>query len=138
MAIRIEHQYATAGQMAGFLVERPEIGRVYYPGHASHGPVRPRTQANDGGRADYFVRFEGRQAGGLHLPKHAPAHQISNNLGDVKSLITHPAPTTHQRIGAETHAVLGIGDGLARISVGLQDINDLHAYIDQALVKTRL
>ena len=58
---------------------------------------------------------------------------ISNNLGDAKSLATHPASTTHQKIGAEARATLGIGDGLVRLSVGLEAESDLRADLEQAL-----
>jgi O-succinylhomoserine sulfhydrylase len=58
---------------------------------------------------------------------------ISNNLGDTKSLATHPATTTHMRIGAEERAKLGITDGIVRLSVGLEDVRDLIADLDQAL-----
>ena len=58
---------------------------------------------------------------------------ISNNLGDAKSLVTHPATTTHQRLGPEQRAVLGIGDGLVRLSVGLEDPSDLEADLRVAL-----
>jgi O-succinylhomoserine sulfhydrylase len=65
---------------------------------------------------------------------------ISNNLGDSKSLITHPATTTHQRLGASMRARLGIGDGLVRLSVGLEDVDDIKADLARALAaagKTR-
>jgi O-succinylhomoserine sulfhydrylase len=58
---------------------------------------------------------------------------ISNNLGDAKTLATHPATTTHQRLTAEQRAELGIGDGTLRISVGLEDVRDLTADLDRAL-----
>ncbi len=59
---------------------------------------------------------------------------IANNLGDAKSLITHPATTTHQRLSAEKRAELGIGDGLVRISVGLEDVEDVKEDLAQALL----
>ncbi|MBT3307260.1 MAG: O-succinylhomoserine sulfhydrylase, partial [Alphaproteobacteria bacterium] len=58
---------------------------------------------------------------------------ISNNLGDAKSLITHPATTTHQKLSAEEKQTLGISDGLVRLSVGLEDVEDLKEDLDQAL-----
>ena len=58
---------------------------------------------------------------------------ISNNLGNAKSLVTHPASTTHASIGAEERRKIGIGDGLIRLSVGIEDIEDLKADIEQAL-----
>ena len=64
--------------------------------------------------------------------------KISNNLGDAKSLVTHPATTTHQRIGAPARAELGITDTTLRLSVGLEDITDLCQDIDQALNKVKL
>ena len=62
---------------------------------------------------------------------------VSNNLGDSKSLITHPATTTHMRVGAEERARLGIGDGAVRLSVGLEDVRDLVADFAQALDQAR-
>ncbi len=58
---------------------------------------------------------------------------ISNNLGDTKSLITHPATTTHRNIGPEARALMGIGDGALRLSVGLEDVGDLIADLKQAI-----
>jgi O-succinylhomoserine sulfhydrylase len=64
--------------------------------------------------------------------------RISNNLGDAKSLITHPATTTHQRLKPEARAELGISDGMLRLSVGLESPSDLTADIDRALAATRI
>jgi O-succinylhomoserine sulfhydrylase len=64
--------------------------------------------------------------------------KISNNLGDAKSLITHPATTTHQRLKPEARAELGISDGMLRLSVGLEAYADLAADIDQALAASRI
>jgi O-succinylhomoserine sulfhydrylase len=58
---------------------------------------------------------------------------ISNNLGDAKSLATHPATTTHRRLSPEARAAVGIGDGMVRLSIGLEDVDDLHRDLDRAL-----
>ena len=85
-----------------------------------------------GRRHDGDLRGRGRQ--GESLRRAAPARlvDISNNLGDAKSLITHPATTTHRNIGAEARATMGITDGMLRLSVGLEDVNDLVGDLEQA------
>ena len=138
LPVRLERQCASAEVMTEFLIQRPEIDRVFFPGHASHPQYElARQQMSAGGQ---IVSFEvkGGKAAAFAFQNALKIIKISNNLGDVKSLITHPATTTHQRIGAEARAELGISDGLVRISVGLEDITDLLADIDQALTASRI
>ena len=138
MVVRLERQCASADQLARFLIERPEVERIYFPGHKSHAQFElAKTQMTSGGQIISFD-LKGGKAGAFTFQNALQLIKISNNLGDVKSLITHPATTTHQRIGAQARAELGIGDGLVRISVGLEDTVDLFADIDQALAGLRL
>jgi O-succinylhomoserine sulfhydrylase len=138
LPVRLERQCASAETVTEFLTQRPEIDRVFFPSHASHPQYDlAMKQMSAGGQIVSFEVKGGKEAA-FAFQNALKIIKISNNLGDVKSLITHPATTTHQRIGAEARAELGIGDGLVRISVGLEDITDLLADIDQALTASRL
>ena len=111
---------------------RPEVVRAWYPTLASH-PQRDLAirQMSAGGT---LVTFDlGSKDAAFRFLNHLGLIAISNNLGDSKSLITHPATTTHMRVGAEERARLGIGDGALRLSVGLEDVADLIEDLAQAL-----
>ena len=136
LPVRVERQTASAAKIADFLAERPEVERVMYPGRADH-PQRAlaEKQMKAGGplvafhlRADKAATFRFMDA--LRVIK------ISNNLGDAKSLIAHPATTTHQRLNDEAKAELGITPGTVRLSVGLEHPDDLMADLAQALSGT--
>ena len=115
-----------AATLADFLAGRPEVLRVWYPtrkDHPQHDLAA--AQMTAGGTV---VTFElAGKAEAFTLLNALRLIAISNNLGDSKSLITHPATTTHMRIGAEERARLGITDGVLRLSVGLEDALDLQA-----------
>ncbi len=138
LPVRLERQCASAEVMTEFLIQRPEVDRVFFPGHASHTQFELATRQMSGGGQIVSFEIKGGKAAAFAFQNALKIIRISNNLGDVKSLITHPATTTHQRIGAEARAELEIGDGLVRISVGLEDITDLLADIDQALSVSRI
>jgi len=136
LPVRVERQTASAARIADFLAERPEVERVMYPGRADH-PQRAiaEKQMKAGGplvafhlRADKAATFRFMDA--LRVIK------ISNNLGDAKSLIAHPATTTHQRLNDEAKAELGITPGTVRLSVGLEHPDDLMGDLAQALLGT--
>ena len=136
LPLRVERQTASAAKIADFLADRPEVERVMYPGRADH-PQRAiaEKQMKAGGplvafhlRADKAATFRFMDA--LRVIK------ISNNLGDAKSLIAHPATTTHQRLTDEAKAELGITPGTVRLSVGLEHPDDLMADLAQALSGT--
>ncbi|MCB1442451.1 MAG: O-succinylhomoserine sulfhydrylase [Methyloceanibacter sp.] len=133
LPLRVARQCESATRIADFLADRPEISRVYYPGRTDHpqydlakkqmafgGPMLAFEVGNK--KEDAFAFLNGLQL-----------FTISNNLGDAKSLTTHPATTTHQRLTSEARAELGIFDNTVRISVGLEDLNDLVADLDHAL-----
>ncbi len=138
LPVRLERQCASAEVMTEFLIQRPEVDRVFFPGHASHTQFELATRQMSGGGQIVSFEIKGGKAAAFAFQNALKIIRISNNLGDVKSLITHPATTTHQRICAEARAELEIGDGLVRISVGLEDITDLLADIDQALSVSRI
>jgi O-succinylhomoserine sulfhydrylase len=115
------------------LVSLPGVERVYYPHHDSHAQVKlARRQMKRGGT---LVAFDvaGGKAKAFDVLRNLAIIDISNNLGDTKSLITHPATTTHRNIGPEARTLMGIGDGALRLSVGLEDVGDLITDLKQAI-----
>jgi O-succinylhomoserine sulfhydrylase len=133
MALRLEAAVMRAARLADFLAEQPEVERVWYPWRADHPQYAlARRQMTGGGTLVTFALKGGREAA-FSFMNRLRLIRISNNLGDTKSLITHPASTTHSRIGAEERARLGITDGVVRLSVGLEAAEDLIADLAQAL-----
>jgi O-succinylhomoserine sulfhydrylase len=130
LPLRVEAACRSAARIADVLAARPEIACVWYPLRADHPQVElARAQMTGGGT---LVTFEVAPTRTLSAKEAAFAVMnalelvaVSNNLGDSKSLATHPATTTHMRIGAEERARLGITDGVIRLSVGLEDAEDL-------------
>ena len=109
------------------------MARVYYPGRADHPQAAlAKRQMAAGGPLVAFEVKGGKDAA-FKFMNALEIIKISNNLGDAKSLITHPATTTHQRLTPEVRAELGIFDNSVRLSVGLEDAGDLMADLDQAL-----
>jgi len=133
LELRVSRHCANARHVAEHLSARADIARVLYPGLPSHPQHDLATrQMRDGGTVLSFDLPGGKDAAfavlnGLRLV------DISNNLGDAKSLATHPATTTHQRFTPEERAEMGIGDGLVRLSVGLEDAEDICDDLDRAL-----
>jgi O-succinylhomoserine sulfhydrylase len=133
LALRLEAGCRAAAAIADFLASRPEVARVWYPTRADHPQAAlARAQMAAGGTVVTF-EVHGGKAAAFRLMNALRLIVISNNLGDSKSLITHPATTTHLRIGAEERARLGITDGVIRLSVGLEDVADLTDDLGQAL-----
>ena len=133
LGLRIERHCANAARVADALAAHPAIGRVLYPGRKDHPQhTLAMKQMSGAGGVVTFDLKAGKWAAFETLNR-LKLVDISNNLGDAKSLVTHPATTTHMRIGAEERAKLGIGDGTVRISVGLEDAEDIIADLVQAL-----
>ena len=122
--LRVGAQTAAAEAVADFLAGQKGVGRVIYPFRSDHPQYAlARRQMRGGGT---LVAFElADKARAFRLANALRIIGISNNLGDSKSLITHPATTTHQRLTPEARAELGIGEGMLRLSVGLEDLEDL-------------
>ncbi|MDR3504759.1 MAG: O-succinylhomoserine sulfhydrylase [Acidocella sp.] len=133
--LRVTAQSQSAEAIAKFLETSPKIVRALYPTLASH-PQRElaMSQMSGGGTLVAFEVKGGKEAA-FRVMDAFRIITISNNLGDTKSLATHPATTTHMRIGAEERARLGITDGCIRLSVGLEDTQDLIEDLAQALDK---
>ncbi|HEX3883838.1 MAG TPA: O-succinylhomoserine sulfhydrylase [Stellaceae bacterium] len=131
--LRLERQCRTATALAQFLEAHPKIGRVVYPGLKSH-PQRAliERQMSAGGTVIAFD-IKGDKDACFRFLDMLKLVDISNNLGDSKSIITHPATTTHSRLKPEARAELGIGDSLVRLSAGLEGEGDLIRDLDRAL-----
>jgi O-succinylhomoserine sulfhydrylase len=133
MKLRVEAQSHSAHKVAAALEAMPGIARVLYPHLDSHPQAALcRKQMTLGGTMVTF-EVEGGKKKAFDLLRHLGIIDISNNLGDAKSLMTHPASTTHRNIGAEARAMMGITDGMLRLSVGLEDTDDLIGDLRQAL-----
>jgi len=127
LRIRMEAQSATAFALARWLEAQPHVARVYYPGLPTHPQhALAMKQQKSGGAIVSFDVKGGREAAWRLVDK-TRLISITANLGDTKTTITHPASTTHGRISAETRAAAGIGDGLLRVAVGLEALEDLKA-----------
>ena len=133
LPIRVAAQTASASRIADHLADHRAIGRVIYPGRDDHPQAELARRQMKGGGTLIAFDVEGGKEAAFRFANALSVILISNNLGDAKSLITHPATTTHQRLSAEVRAGLGIGEGMLRLSVGLEDVHDLIDDIDQAL-----
>ncbi len=131
--LRVERSSQSAAGIADWLAGHAKVRRVLYPGRADHPQAElARRQMRAGGTMIAF-EVDGGKAEAFRLADALRIILISNNLGDTKSLITHPATTTHQRLTLEARAELGISDGMLRLSIGLEDSHDLIADLDSAL-----
>ena len=135
LALRIDRQAANAAALARWLEARPDIATLRYPGLPSHPQYAlAHRQMSNGGTLLSFTLAGGQDAAFTVLNALRLA-DISNNLGDSKTLACHPGSTTHSSVSAEERASMGIADGSIRLSVGLEDIEDLKADLDQALAR---
>ena len=130
--VRMEAHSKRALELATWLEAQPQVARVHYPGLASHPQhaLAMRQQSSGGGIVTFEVKAKAGQTAQEAAWALIDATQlisITANLGDAKSTITHPATTTHSRVTAEARAIAGITDGLVRIAVGLEHIEDLKA-----------
>ncbi|MBE7160949.1 MAG: O-succinylhomoserine sulfhydrylase [Williamsia herbipolensis] len=138
LRLRVEASVASALRVAQFLEDDPRVKWVKYPFLASHPQHElARSQMSGGGTV---VTFELNDRDGVSGKQRAfevldalRVIDISNNLGDAKSLITHPATTTHRAMGPDGRAAIGLSDSVVRLSVGLEAIDDLLADLDRAL-----
>ena len=140
MAIRVDHSNSSAYRIAEFLETHPAVSWVRYPYLSSHPQYDLAKRQMSGGGT--VITFELAVPEGSKSSAKQRAFEvldkltlidISNNLGDAKSLVTHPATTTHRAMGPEGRAAIGLGDGVVRVSVGLEGTDDLINDIDRAL-----
>lgn len=132
LAVRMEQHDANGRRIAEFLANHKKVSRVFYPGLASHPRHDLAKRQMSGFGA--LISFEtGSLANANAMLSRVRVCTLGESLGGVETLISHPATMTHAAIGAEARARLGITDGLVRISVGIEDADDLIADLDQAL-----
>ena len=133
MELRVTRMVDNAQQIAEFLETRKEIKSVRYPGLKSHPDREVIKKQMTGGGTTIGIEFAGTQKDAFVFMDALCVIDISNNLGDSKSLITHPASTTHRRLAPEVQAEMGITPSVLRLSVGLEHVDDLLKDITQAL-----
>ncbi len=133
LRLRVEAQSANAQRLAAWLVDQPAVSRVYFPGLSSHPQfaLAQRQQSMPGAVVSFDVK--GGRAAAWRVIDATRLISITANLGDTKTTITHPASTTHGRISAEARAASGIGEGLLRVAVGLEFVEDLQADLARGL-----
>jgi len=136
LAVRVRAQTETAALVADMLATHPKISRLLYPGREDHPQAALVKKQMRAGSTLVGFEVKGGKAGAFRFLNGLKISRISNNLGDSKSLVTHPATTTHQRLTPEARAELGISEGFVRFSAGLEHpddlIEDLHAALERA------
>ncbi|MFY9956640.1 O-succinylhomoserine sulfhydrylase [Bradyrhizobium sp.] len=133
LAVRVRAQTETAAKVADALATHPKISRLRYPGRADHPQADLVKKQMRAGSTLVGFEVKGGKAGAFRCLNGLRISRISNNLGDAKSLVTHPATTTHQRLKPEARAELGISEGFVRFSAGLEHADDLIEDLDAAL-----
>jgi O-succinylhomoserine sulfhydrylase len=133
LPVRVQRQTETAALLADRLADSSRIARVLYPGRADHPQHALARRQMGAGSTLVAFEVKGGKKAAFAFENALSIVKISNNLGDAKSLITHPATTTHKNLTAQARAELGISDGLLRLSVGLEDADDLARDLDAAL-----
>jgi O-succinylhomoserine sulfhydrylase len=133
LSLRMQAHCAAALDIANWLQQRPDVARVHYPGlpeHPQHA-LAARQQQGFGG----IVSFEvpGDRAAAWQVVDRLRLFSITGNLGDSRSIVTHPASTTHGRLDAAAREAIGIREGLLRLSIGFEDVADLKQDLAQAL-----
>lgn len=133
MPLRVEQMTRSATRIADLIAQHPAVSKCLYPGRADHPQADIIARQMSGGSTMIAFELKGGKEAAFNFCNALTIPLISNNLGDVRSIITHPATTTHQSVTAEARAELGISDGLLRFSTGLEDTDDLLEDIAQAL-----
>jgi O-succinylhomoserine sulfhydrylase len=125
LPLRVAQQQDSAAKLADFLAGEAGITRVFYPGRPDHPQHELARRQMKGGSTMVAFEVKGGQAEAFRFANALEIVKISNNLGDAKSLITHPSTTTHQRLTEEARLAVGVTQGMLRLSVGLEDAEDL-------------
>ena len=133
LGLRVERHAASAAKIADWLAERPEVESVVYPGRPDHPQRAIAAKQMTGGGPLVAIRLRADKSATFRFMNALRLIRISNNLGDAKSLIAHPATTTHYRLTDAAKAELGITPGTVRLSVGLEHADDLIADLGRAL-----
>jgi O-succinylhomoserine sulfhydrylase len=133
LAVRVRAQTDSASRIAEVLASHPKISRLIYPGRDDHPQAAVVKKQMRAGSTLIAFEVKGGKPAAFRVLNALKLARISNNLGDAKSLVTHPATTTHQRLKPEARAELGISEGLIRFSAGLEHADDLIEDIQAAL-----
>ncbi|MFW2382919.1 MAG: O-succinylhomoserine sulfhydrylase [Acidimicrobiales bacterium] len=137
LALRVDAMCTSAESLAGSLSDHPALTSMRYPGHATHPQFDLAASQMKRGGTILTVTVVGRDDEAKHnaftVMNELSLWDISNNIGDAKSLVTHPATTTHRRLSSEAREAVGITDGMIRLSVGLEDVEDLEHDLIRAL-----
>jgi cystathionine gamma-lyase len=133
LALRMERHCSNASELAGWLERHPKIERVVYPGLVSHPQYALAKQQMRAFGGMITVFLSGGEKEARHFLERCKLFALAESLGGVESLIEHPGIMTHASVPAETRKTLGISDSLVRLSVGVEDLADLRADLEQAL-----
>lgn len=133
LPLRVRQQAANARLVADWLLGQDKLAKVSFPGHPGHPQAEIIARQMSGPSTLVAFEVAGGKEAAFRLLNALTLIRISNNLGDAKSLIVHPATTTHQRFTPEVRASMGVSDGLIRLSIGLEHPDDLVADLKQAL-----
>jgi len=133
LPVRVRQQTASASRIADALAKHPKVSRLIYPGRPDHPQAAVVKKQMRGGSTLIAFEVVGGKKGAFAFQDGLKLVRISNNLGDAKSLVTHPATTTHQRITQQQRDELGISDGMVRLSVGLEHTDDILEDVTAAL-----
>ena len=133
LRLRVDAASTSASTIAHALYGHEKLTGICYPGHASHPQFDLAKRQMSSGGTVLTVTIDGEKDATFRFLDNLSLFDISNNLGDSKSLATHPATTTHRRLGVEGRAEVGIGESLVRLSIGLEDVGELAADIHSAL-----
>jgi O-succinylhomoserine sulfhydrylase len=135
LAVRVRAQTENAARVADALARHPKISRLIYPGREDHPQAAIVKKQMRAGSTLVGFEVKGGKAAAFRVLNALKLARISNNLGDAKSLVTHPATTTHQRLSPDARAELGISEGFVRFSAGLEHHDDLIEDLNAALEK---
>ncbi|MDB5551036.1 MAG: O-succinylhomoserine sulfhydrylase [Rhizobium sp.] len=135
MALRVKQQTESAAKIADFLANHSAVAKVIYPGRKDHPQADIIARQMTGGSTLVAFELKGGKNAAFAVQDGLDIVKISNNLGDAKSLITHPATTTHKNLTEDARVELGISPGLLRLSAGIEDADDLIEDFDRALSK---
>ena len=133
MRLRVERQHQSAVAIADFLAAPPKVTLVRHAWRNDHPQIELARRQMTGGGTIVTFQVDGDKAETFRVMNALEIIDISNNLGDAKSLVTHPATTTHRRLTPAERAAVGITDGTIRLSVGLEDARDLITDLEVAL-----
>ncbi len=137
LPLRVKQQTENASRLADFLAEQNEVAQVIYPGRKDHPQADIIAKQMTGGSTLVCFELKGGKDAAFALQDALEVVKISNNLGDAKSLITHPATTTHKNLTDEARAELGLSSGTLRFSAGIEDSEDLIEDFARALSKIK-